>query len=559
MKKLLTFLGIRKYESIKYYFNRKDERMGYSSKYIQVALDKLIFKNLSCNDRKVIIFATSKARKANWDSGDEKLKNELIKIGLVEGKSFEKIDIKDGENESELWENFEIICNQFEDGDEVYIDITNSLRSIPLIFMAILNYISVVKDNVKIKGIYYGAYELGEKGIDNKIESAPIIDLTMFITLQDWAKATEKFQTTGDSRLLINKLEETSSKVLEENSEIITDVNSALMRYTENILTCRGRNITEDNRKLIESLKLMKNITKEEYSPFTKIVNKVLGNLNGYTGNPIKDEIYAVRQCIDYQLIQQGYTILQEAFLTYLVIMAGKDYKKRNIREDIDKIKKYKKDGTKPKYDMLIDKIGLDKFNNIIRLSDQVKKYRNSLNHSGFTRLEEVDFEEFKDKLECYLYEFEELVNKNELYDEVAMDIQEQRRCLSILSHKLSDIQKQQLKQEWNVDEIEELNEELKFEWGSIDPSSKLDKKLIEKLKNEIEDKTEENDYVIVQGEWGMTFVIVNICFDLDRIPIYATTKRIIKEIKEGQEIKIERIFRHIKFRKYEKVDINKL
>ena len=183
MKKLLTFLGTRKYDCINYYFNKKDKRISYKSKYIQVALNKLIFKNLNCDYRKVIVFATSKARDANWDSSDEKLKDELIEMGLVEGKSFEKIEIKDGENESELWENFEIICNQFEDGDEVYIDITNSLRSIPLIFMAILNYISVVKDNVKIKGIYYGAYELGEKGIDNKIESAPIIDLTMFITL----------------------------------------------------------------------------------------------------------------------------------------------------------------------------------------------------------------------------------------------------------------------------------------------------------------------------------------------------------------------------------------
>lgn len=97
------------------------------------------------------------------------------------------------------------------------------------------------------------------------------------------------------------------------------------------------------------------------------------------------------------------------------------------------------------------------------------------------------------------------------------------------------------------------LPEELRNEWSNINPNVEIedDFNLVYKLKTFILENTNQEDYVIVQGEWGMTFTIVNMCFELNRVPIYATTERKTKEtVKDGQ-VHSEKVFEHIRFRKY--------
>ena len=60
-------------------------------------------------------------------------------------------------------------------------------------------------------------------------------------------------------------------------------------------------------------------------------------------------------------------------------------------------------------------------------------------------------------------------------------------------------------------------------------------------------------DYVLVQGEFGAVFYMVDYCFKTGRIPVYAATKRVVQEHKNGDKITSKRVFEHTCFRRYQR------
>lgn len=126
---------------------------------------------------------------------------------------------------------------------------------------------------------------------------------------------------------------------------------------------------------------------------------------------------------------------------------------------------------------------------------------------------------------------------------------------LVIMSHELSDIQINEAKEKLKVDHIKVLPQELKSKWSNISPKCELPINEIDKIKDWIKRESGKNDYILVQGEFGATFYIVDFCFQTDRIPIYATTKRVIEEKKAGDQVIVKRVFKHQNFRKYIRYD----
>ena len=101
-----------------------------------------------------------------------------------------------------------------------------------------------------------------------------------------------------------------------------------------------------------------------------------------------------------------------------------------------------------------------------------------------------------------------------------------------------------------NVSEIIYMPNELKLIWKQIDPLAQvIDLKLIEEfiLKNTIK-----NDFILIQGEFGATYKLVNFCFKHKRIPIYATSERqVVEKKKADNSVEKRSLFRFIRFRKY--------
>ena len=120
-----------------------------------------------------------------------------------------------------------------------------------------------------------------------------------------------------------------------------------------------------------------------------------------------------------------------------------------------------------------------------------------------------------------------------------------------LLNHELTEKQIAELKMEFNCEEIVYPTEDVKNIWSQISTSKILDKEIISKITTWLQ-TAKKDDVLIVQGEFGSTFMIVDYALKNGLIPVHAVTKRIAKETREGEIVHRAYVFEHVCFRKYE-------
>ena len=71
-------------------------------------------------------------------------------------------------------------------------------------------------------------------------------------------------------------------------------------------------------------------------------------------------------------------------------------------------------------------------------------------------------------------------------------------------------------------------------------------------LKLWVEKTASVQDYILVQGDFGATYLMVNHAFKNGFVPIYATSVRKASEfLQKDGSIKMEHVFRFVRFREY--------
>jgi hypothetical protein len=119
-----------------------------------------------------------------------------------------------------------------------------------------------------------------------------------------------------------------------------------------------------------------------------------------------------------------------------------------------------------------------------------------------------------------------------------------------LFSHKLTPEQIEDAKKSLKIKEFIYLPKNLQKKWSNVPPEledlSEYAKEFEEFIKS-----ANKGDYVLIQGDFGLVYKMVSYSKKLSLKPIYATTKRVSKEIKkDGKIIKISE-FKHIRFREY--------
>ena len=126
--------------------------------------------------------------------------------------AYSPIDIPSGRTADELWQIFTTIANAIPENARLVIDVTHGFRSQPIIVLAIALYLQTAK-NITIEKIIYGAFD-GRRN-DN---IAPVLDLTPFLEIANWASATEQFLKYGDATRLKDQLRATQGKTYSPDS-----------------------------------------------------------------------------------------------------------------------------------------------------------------------------------------------------------------------------------------------------------------------------------------------------------------------------------------------------
>jgi len=429
----ISFLGTNDYLPCTYFHHEKELK---NIRFVQEATLHLFCKEWDNNDR-ILIFATDGSYKSNWlDDGHKDRKSGEIKKcnGLktcIEKSKLQaevqRIRIPDGQSEQEIWDIFQIVYDQLKSDDEVIFDITHAFRSIPILAIVILNYAKVMK-HIVIEGIYYGAFEaLGSiheaDALPLQKRRVPILDLTSLDQLMEWSIAIDRFTGSGDAGL-ISRLADRSVKNLlavsngqDKTAANVRYIAKNLSDFSKAMSTCRGRDISVITGKLKKNVNSFE--TTEIVRPFKPVFERIKKQFDKFNGNPVMDGIQAAKWCAEHNLIQQGYTILQETLITYFVTESGENEEDRKNREIASQaiaiyLKKIDKDKwEKPALDnrYMTQKFlkVYDSKQKLIKIFRNLSNDRNDLNHAGQND-SPMKPDRFSEKIKAYITDLENII-----------------------------------------------------------------------------------------------------------------------------------------------------
>ena len=312
-KKFVSFLGTGNYKHCIYTMKGKE---SHDVKFVQEALLDFLRKDFSPED-KIYILLTKEARNKHWQELKEQLDTMDLPC-LVEDK-----DIMDSKSEADVWGLFTQIFGFLEEKDQLYFDLTHSLRYLPMLFLSILQYASYLK-NIKVKGIYYGAYEVdGEK-----TGRAPIFNMTDAFVLTQWANAANAFTNYGVTDGLIQCVQPGSNTY--EGSKQLA---SSLSDISTSMICSRGSEI-ENGQVFSQTRTLMKEFRNAGlHPPFIPLLEKVEEKIAGFKEDSIANFIPAVEWCIKHKMPQQGFTLLQEGFQSLVMSHFQLNHEDRSLRQ----------------------------------------------------------------------------------------------------------------------------------------------------------------------------------------------------------------------------------
>ena len=118
-----------------------------------------------------------------------------------------------------------------------------------------------------------------------------------------------------------------------------------------------------------------------------------------------------------------------------------------------------------------------------------------------------------------------------------------------LLSHTLTDAQRTQAREVWGADEFVSLPETLQSRWSAFDPDAReLD---LTDFMDFLRTHASKGDVAVISGDFGATFAMVNFARSIGVVPVYATTRRIVREVRENGILRKISEFEHRIFREY--------
>lgn len=424
----LSCLGTNPY--VECHYVAPDGRESPPVRYVQEATIRLFCEDWGKDDR-ILIFTTQDAYLKNWrDNGHEDnqpgLESRLKALSLA--ASFEQVNIPEGKTIEEIWQIFQILYEHLKQGDRVICDITHAFRSLPMLVVAVLGYARTMKQ-VTTEGIYYGAFDvLGRpdqaRNMPLEQRRAPIFDLTPFAALLDWTTAIDRFLAAGDATLAQDLAVREVRPLLRDSrgqdqaAKSMERIAKSLHKLTEALSTCRGPELPAIIHGVKEALTQCPR--PDLIPPFGPLLQRLMDKIQEYEQRSPHSFMMAARWCADHNLIQQGYTILQEGLISYLVdnVIKGNflDLEQRELvnqsvtimQKGIEEDKWFEPARSHPQEIRSLVAFW-DKFPELRKIFGELIQTRNDLNHAAF-RGSPMSAEKFAPKLRTFLDRMEALL-----------------------------------------------------------------------------------------------------------------------------------------------------
>ncbi len=127
-----------------------------------------------------------------------------------------------------------------------------------------------------------------------------------------------------------------------------------------------------------------------------------------------------------------------------------------------------------------------------------------------------------------------------------------ERSLYLIFNHQITDIQRRDAIESLGVGQIIDMPAHLKDLWRNIPPDWPEIRSYILPVIEWLNREAVQGDFVLVQGDYGACYLLVQFAFEKGFIPIYSTTFReAVEEYLEDGSISLKHVFRHCIFRRY--------
>ena len=121
-----------------------------------------------------------------------------------------------------------------------------------------------------------------------------------------------------------------------------------------------------------------------------------------------------------------------------------------------------------------------------------------------------------------------------------------------LFSHNLTSDQKEDIENNLKVNTLYKLPEHLQKLWSQVPTRQDLDfNTYLDEIKTFLSNSLVEGDYVLIQGDFGATYHMINFAKKQGFIPIASVNKRVSKEKIEEGIVKKYSEFKHECFREY--------
>ncbi len=126
-------------------------------------------------------------------------------------------------------------------------------------------------------------------------------------------------------------------------------------------------------------------------------------------------------------------------------------------------------------------------------------------------------------------------------------------KMLLLFSHLLTEDQEEDANNCLSISEVIPLSQDLQKLWVNIPATKSSLRDYLNPFRSWLKENVNNGDYVLIQGDYGAVYLMVNYAFSVDLIPVYATTERVVVEkLMPDNVVKSERVFKHKRFRRYE-------
>lgn len=121
-----------------------------------------------------------------------------------------------------------------------------------------------------------------------------------------------------------------------------------------------------------------------------------------------------------------------------------------------------------------------------------------------------------------------------------------------IFNHEITQEQRLDAENSLCVSKFVDLPAQLRELWKQIPAELESVKEYLSPISEWLSQNGKHDDFVLIQGDFGGVYYLVNRASELGLVPVYSTTERNAVENrgKDG-EIHLSHIFRHVRFRKY--------